>query len=193
MYIAIINIHGLVRGNDIEMGRDADTGGQTRYVVDLIKELSAREHVEVDLFTRKIADKRLAKEYRQSSEQVGKRGRIVRLPCGGAKYIRKEKLWPYLDEYVDNLIEFFRSEMRDPDIIHGHYADGDTWRRRLPPISELLGISRAFVGSEQADYLKASGVSDERIEEYYAMSQRIANENRRYGNRHGSSPVQLRT
>ena len=179
MYIAIINIHGLVRGNDIEMGRDADTGGQTRYVVDLIKELSAREHVEVDLFTRKIADKRLAKEYRQSSEQVGKRGRIVRLPCGGAKYIRKEKLWPYLDEYVDNLIEFFRSEKRVPDIIHGHYADGGYVATE---IASYFGTPLVFtghsLGRNKLDYLKTSGVSDERIEEYYAMSQRIANEER---------------
>src|SRR5690554_3060328 len=116
MYIAIINIHGLVRSENIEMGRDADTGGQTRYVIDLIKELSKREGVEVDLFTRKISDKRVSEDYKQPIEKVGENARIIRLGCGGSKYIRKELLWPYLDEYVDNLISFFRKENRIPDI-----------------------------------------------------------------------------
>ncbi|MDY0372083.1 MAG: hypothetical protein RBQ79_06970, partial [Sphaerochaetaceae bacterium] len=86
MYIAIINIHGLVRADEIEMGRDADTGGQTRYVIDLVKELSTREDVEVDLFTRKLGDKRIASDYKKNFEHIGDSARIVRLPCGGLKY-----------------------------------------------------------------------------------------------------------
>ena len=31
--ILLISIHGLIRGQDLELGRDADTGGQTKYVV----------------------------------------------------------------------------------------------------------------------------------------------------------------
>lgn len=179
MYIAIINIHGLVRGSDIEMGRDADTGGQTRYVIDLVKELSSREHVEVDLFTRKIADKRLAKEYQKQFESLGEHARIVRLPCGGSKYIRKEKLWPHLDEYVDNLIEFFRSEKRVPDIIHGHYADGGYVATEIASYFHTpLVFTGHSLGRNKLDYLQASGVSDEKIEGYYAMSSRIAQEER---------------
>ena len=47
----------------------------------------------------------------------------LRLPCGGGKYIRKERLWPYLDDYVDALISFTRREGRTPAVVHGHYAD----------------------------------------------------------------------
>ncbi len=114
MYIALINVHGLVRSDNIEMGRDADTGGQTRYVVDLVKELSSREDVEVDLFTRLIKDSRTSEDYRKSIEQIGEHARIVRLTCGGTKYLRKELLWPYLDEFVDNLISFFSVHKREP-------------------------------------------------------------------------------
>jgi len=28
-YLLLISIHGLIRGHDMELGRDADTGGQT--------------------------------------------------------------------------------------------------------------------------------------------------------------------
>lgn len=179
MYIAIINIHGLVRGHNIEMGRDADTGGQTRYVIDLVKELSSREDVEVDLFTRKVGDKRLSKDYQKQFEQLGDRARIVRLPCGGSKYIRKERLWQHLDEYVDSLIEFFRSEKRVPDIIHGHYADGGYVASEIASYFHTpLVFTGHSLGRNKLEYLRASGVSDEKIEDYYAISTRIAQEER---------------
>ncbi|WP_422477742.1 HAD-IIB family hydrolase [Pleomorphochaeta sp. DL1XJH-081] len=179
MYIAIINIHGLVRSNNIEMGRDADTGGQTRYVIDLVKELSTREDVEVDLFTRKIGDKRLSNDYNKAIEQIADNARIVRLPCGGVKYIRKERLWPHLDEYVDNLIEFFRSEKRVPDIIHGHYSDGGYVATEIASYFHTpLVFTGHSLGRNKFEYLKSIGLSEERIEDYYTMSTRIAHEER---------------
>ena len=30
-YIVLISVHGLIRAQDLELGRDADTGGQTLY------------------------------------------------------------------------------------------------------------------------------------------------------------------
>jgi sucrose-phosphate synthase len=179
MYIAIINIHGLVRNDNIEMGRDADTGGQTRYVIDLMKELSTREDVEVDLFTRKIGDKRLSDDYNQPFEQVGEGARIVRLPCGGVKYIRKERLWPHLDEYVDNLIEFFRAEQRVPDVIHGHYADGGYIATEIASYFHTpLVFTGHSLGRNKYEYLSSIGVSEERIQDYYSMATRIDHEER---------------
>ena len=29
LYIVLLSIHGLIRGQNLELGRDADTGGQT--------------------------------------------------------------------------------------------------------------------------------------------------------------------
>ena len=31
LFIVLLSIHGLVRGHDLELGRDADTGGQVKY------------------------------------------------------------------------------------------------------------------------------------------------------------------
>lgn len=46
LYLLLISIHGLIRGHDLELGRDADTGGQTLYVVELARALGEREDVE---------------------------------------------------------------------------------------------------------------------------------------------------
>lgn len=179
MYIAIINIHGLVRSNNIEMGRDADTGGQTRYVIDLVKELSSREGVEVDLFTRKIGDKRVSPDYNKPIEEITEHARIVRLPCGGVKYIRKELIWSHLDEYVDNLIEFFRSEKRVPDIIHGHYSDGGYVATEIASYFHTpLVFTGHSLGRNKFEYLRSIGLSEEKIEDYYTMSTRITQEER---------------
>jgi len=100
MYIQLISVHGLIRGHEIEMGRDADTGGQVRYVLDLARTLGQFEQVEqVDLFTRRIRDKRVSADYEKPIEELGPKARLVRLPCGGGRYIRKEKLWPHLDDF----------------------------------------------------------------------------------------------
>ncbi len=179
MYIAIVNIHGLIRSEEIEMGRDADTGGQTRYVIDLVKELASRDNISVDLFTRKIQDKRVSKDYGRDKEPLGEACRIIRLPCGGKKYIRKERLWPYLDEYVDAMIEFFRQEDRVPDIIHGHYADGGYIACE---ISDYFNTPLVFTGHSlgriKFDFLESLGLTRERIEDHYAISTRIKQEER---------------
>ena len=39
LHICLISVHGLIRGNELELGRDADTGGQVLYVVDLSQAL----------------------------------------------------------------------------------------------------------------------------------------------------------
>jgi sucrose-phosphate synthase len=46
LYILLVSVHGLIRGQDLELGRDADTGGQTKYVVELLRELSKHPDVE---------------------------------------------------------------------------------------------------------------------------------------------------
>ena len=55
LYPLLISIHGLIRGANLELGRDADTGGQTKYVVDLARALSESPGVKhVDLVTRRV-------------------------------------------------------------------------------------------------------------------------------------------
>jgi len=62
----MFSIHGLLRSEDMELGRDADTGGQIKYVIELGKALSKRSEVKrIDLFTRLIDDKAVSQDYSQ--------------------------------------------------------------------------------------------------------------------------------
>ncbi|HDO30922.1 MAG TPA: glycosyl transferase family 1, partial [Desulfobacteraceae bacterium] len=124
LYLQLFSIHGLIRGNSPELGRDADTGGQVKYVLELAQTLAQRDDVaQVDLVTRLIRDKTVAEDYARPVEQLSDKARIIRIQCGGYKYRRKELLWPFTEEFIDKTIRFLKSQGRTPDLVHGHYAD----------------------------------------------------------------------
>ena len=78
MYIALLSIHGLIRGSHLELGRDADTGGQTLYVVELAQALAQHPAVRrVDLITRRVVDAEVSSDYAQEVEQLSDRLNIV--------------------------------------------------------------------------------------------------------------------
>lgn len=175
MYIQMVSIHGLIRGKNVEMGRDADTGGQVRYVLDLALTLSNLDGVDgVDLFTRQIKDKRVSKDYSQSIEELGPKCRLVRLPCGGGRYIRKERLWPYLDDFVDQLVTFTRKEGKIPNIIHGHYADAGYVAKEA---ATAFGVPFVFtghsLGQEKFAYLLEQGLSEDAVDKEFRILNRI--------------------
>ncbi len=68
--------------------------------------------------------------------------KIVRIPFGPKRYLRKESLWPYIEMFIDQtLAHFKRSGL--PDIIHGHYADAGLAGAQL---ARLLHIPFVFTG-----------------------------------------------
>ncbi|MFO7749343.1 MAG: HAD-IIB family hydrolase [Desulfobacteraceae bacterium] len=143
-YIQMFSIHGLVRSHDMELGCDADTGGQVKYVIEMGNALSKHPLVDrVDLFTRLVSDKSVSKDYSSPIEQVTDKFRIVRIQCGGKKYIRKELLWPFLDEFVDKTIKFIKREKRIPNIFHGHYPDGGYAAKEL---ARIFGMPFVYTG-----------------------------------------------
>lgn len=176
MYILLISVHGLIRAHDLELGRDADTGGQTTYVVELARALSRHRAVgKVDLLTRYIEDPAVSEDYALPEEDLGNGARIVRLPCGPRRYIRKELLWPHLDQMVDKCLHFLRQQGRLPDLIHSHYADAGYVGRQL---STLLGIPLIHTGHSlgrpKQQRLMASGRKASAIERQFNFEQRIA-------------------
>ena len=94
LYIQLFSIHGLIRAENLELGRDADTGGQINYVVELARHLSTLEEVgQVDLFTRLVADKRVSSDYADSMDIIDNKFRIIRIQCGGpAVYAQRTAL-----------------------------------------------------------------------------------------------------
>ena len=142
MNIFFFNLHGLIRKDHLEIGRDADNGGQIAYVMELAEELSNQPEVnKLYLFSRLIDDPDCSADYAQPVEVVNKKFEIRRIACGGKKYMPKEKLWPHLDEYVVNTLNHIRHEKLKCDWMHGHYADAGYV---VAELSELLDIPFLF-------------------------------------------------
>lgn len=175
LYLILISVHGLIRGHDLELGRDPDTGGQTLYVVELARALAEHPDVRrVDLMTRRVVDPSVSDDYAQPVEDLGHGAQIVRLDCGPEEYLRKEELWDHLDSFADNLLDFIHRECGDPSLIHAHYADAGYVGSR---VASTLGLPLVFTGHSlgrvKRRRLLASGVKGSEIEERYNMARRI--------------------
>ncbi|TWU18112.1 HAD family hydrolase [Allorhodopirellula heiligendammensis] len=141
--ITLLSLHGLIRGHDCELGRDADTGGQIKYVLELAQELSTRDNVaSVELVTRQLFDDRVGPDYAQVEEPLSDKAKIIRIPFGPRRYLRKEALWPYLETFIDQMLGHYRRTGL-PDLIHGHYADAGYAGAQL---ARLLHVPYVFTG-----------------------------------------------
>lgn len=184
LYIALVSVHGLFRAEQAELGRDSDTGGQIKYVLELARTLGEHPQVErVDLLTRQVFDNKVDDIYAQPEESITDNVKIVRIACGPRRYLRKEVLWPHLDSFIDNSLIYFRSQRTAPDIIHSHYADAGYIGARL---TQFLAIPFIFTGHSlgrvKRERLLAHGAKPESIEKQYAISQRIEAEEIALGN-----------
>jgi mannosylfructose-phosphate synthase len=122
----MLTVHGYVSGKPT-LGK-TDTGGQVTYVLELSKAL-AKKGIKVDIYTRKFLN-------RKTIEKVSRNVRIIRIPCGGKRFIRKESLFPYLDTFVNNMERFIKKENLEYDIYHSHYWDAGYIAMKL---TERLG------------------------------------------------------
>lgn len=175
LYILLISIHGLIRGADLELGRDADTGGQILYVVELARALAEDPRVaRVDLLTRRVGDPKVSSDYAQPIERLSDKASIVRLPCGPRRYLRKEVLWPYLDCFADHALAHVRNVGRVPDVVHAHYADaGYVGARVAGPLGVPLIFTGHSLGRIKRERLLAQGAREAGIEGQYNLSRRI--------------------
>ncbi|WP_457665055.1 HAD-IIB family hydrolase [Thiolapillus sp.] len=174
-YLILISIHGLIRSHDLEFGRDADTGGQTKYVVDLARALAEQDEIgQVDLITRRIVDASVSDDYAVPVEVLSDKARIIRIDAGPEEYIPKEQLWDHLDSFMDNLTNWLNDQPRMPDLVHSHYADAGYVGVR---IANLLGVPLIHtghsLGRDKRMRLLASGLSSDEIECIYHMDARI--------------------
>ena len=170
-----LHLHGLIRSKNLELGRDPDTGGQTQYVLELVKSLANTSEVEqVDLVTRLIRDKKIHEDYSQEKEFIELGARILRFEFGPSKYLRKELLWPYLDQLIKQLASFYNNPNNRPSWIHAHYADAGYVGVRL---SKILNIPLIFtahsLGREKKRRLLDAGLKLNQIEKMYFINKRI--------------------
>lgn len=203
LYIVLISLHGLVRGENMELGRDSDTGGQVKYVVELARALGSMPGVyRVDLLTRQVSSPEVDWSYGEPTEMLTQRdpesfmddvgessgSYIIRIPFGPKdKYIPKELLWPYIPEFVDGALNHIIQVSKAlgeqiggghpiwPVAIHGHYADaGDS----AALLSGALNVPMLFTGhslgrDKLEQLLKQGRLSRDEINTTYKIWRRI--------------------
>ncbi|KAH6833965.1 Sucrose-phosphate synthase family protein [Perilla frutescens var. hirtella] len=197
LYIVLISLHGLVRGENMELGRDSDTGGQVKYVVELARALANMEGVHrVDLLTRQITSPEVDHTYGEPIEMLscpsdgfGSCGAyIVRIPCGPSdRYIAKESLWPHIPEFVDGALthvvhmaralgeEVNAGKLAWPYVIHGHYADAGEVAARLSAVLNVpMVLTGHSLGRNKLEQLLQQGrLTREDINTTYKIMRRI--------------------
>ncbi|KAM7258305.1 hypothetical protein ACFE04_014046 [Oxalis oulophora] len=206
LYIVLISLHGLVRGENMELGRDSDTGGQVKYVVELARALAKMPGVyRVDLFTRQISSPDVDWSYGEPTEmltsgpedsdnnEVGESSSayIVRIPFGPRdKYLRKELLWPHIQEFVDGALAHILNMSKAlgeqigggqpiwPYVIHGHYADaGDSAALLSGALNVPMVLTGHSLGRNKLEQLLKQGrQSKEDINSTYKIMRRIEGE-----------------
>ncbi|KAL0407625.1 UNVERIFIED_CONTAM: putative sucrose-phosphate synthase 1 [Sesamum radiatum] len=150
LYLVLISLHGLIRGENMELGRDSDTGGQVKYVVELARALGSMPGVyRVDLLTRQVLAPDVDWTYGEPTEmlnplnpennmnETGESGGayIIRIPFGPKdKYLSKEVLWPHIPEFVDdagNSAALLSGALNVPMIFTGHSLGRDKLEQLL--------------------------------------------------------------
>jgi D-inositol-3-phosphate glycosyltransferase len=92
------------------------TGGMNVYVRELSAELG-RRGVRVDIFTRS-QDSRVP---RINDTALGDCARVIHIPVGPETPLSTSDIYPFIPEFVHNVVGFARAEGLSYDLIHSHY------------------------------------------------------------------------
>jgi sucrose-phosphate synthase len=179
MRIAFLNPQANFDPEDRYWTEHPDFGGQLVYVKEVAMALGRAGH-QVDIITRRIIDPEWTGFEDTLDGYPGEaKVRIVRLPCGGDRFLRKEELWPHLGtEWVPRIVDFYAAEGRSPDAATTHYADGGLagalWQARGGPPYTFTGHS---LGAQKLDrLLDQGGTTLAKLDAHYHFSRRIAAE-----------------
>ena len=161
----LISTHGYV-SSQIEFGKP-DTGGQVVYVLELAK-CMGRFGFQVDILTR-----RFGKQERE--EQVDENVRILRVPCGGDKFIGKETLCDHIPEWIQNAKEEIAGEAGQYAFINSHYWDAGLAGMGL---AHHLKVPHIFTPHSIGAWKRANMDGDpEELEKQYNFNRRVKEEN----------------
>ena len=176
MHIVFLNPQGNFDPADSHLTVHPDFGGQLVYVKEVAQAMSAAGH-RVDILTRRIEDP----DWPEFAAQIehypgcGDDLRIVRLHCGGPRFLNKERLWGHLPEFINNTVAFYGGAL--PDFATAHYADGGYCAALL---ERATGIGFTFtghsLGAQKLDKLGMSEANAMEMETRFRFSRRIAAE-----------------
>jgi sucrose-phosphate synthase len=178
MFIAFLNPQGNFDPHDSYWTQHPDFGGQLVYVKEVALALARQGH-RVDILTRQIVDSNWPEFAASLDAYPGHENvRIVRLPFGGDRFLRKEELWPYLGtEFAPRIISFYQQEGRFPDATTAHYADGGLTAAVL---REEMDVPFTFtphsLGAQKMDKLSAVSGNLAELDARFHFARRITAE-----------------
>jgi mannosylfructose-phosphate synthase len=162
----MLSVHGYFDPEPI-LGA-TDTGGQVTYVLELSKHL-AEMGMKVDIYTRRFGD-------RTEVDAVNADVRVIRIPCGGNEFIRKEDLFPHLDEMTSNVLAYIEREDLDYQLLHSHYWDAGYVAMNL---SDRLGIPFIHTAHSLGAWKREQmGGDPQEMEKIFKFEERVHWENK---------------
>lgn len=172
MHIAFLNPQGNFDVSDSYWTEHPDFGGQLVYVKNVAIAMAQQGH-SVDIVTRQIVDPSWPEFAAPLDGYAGIDGvRIIRIPCGPAEFVRKEALWPHIDEWVQNLAAFYGDGL--PDATTGHYGDGGLASALF---ETRHGVPFTFtahsLGAQKLAKLQSAGNSLEALDGQYLFRRRL--------------------
>lgn len=91
-----------------------DSGGQNVYVGQVARHLSRDGH-KVDVFTRRDSKRR------PTVVEWADGVRVIQVPAGPARFVRKEEMLPYMEAFADFCLDFFKRERIGYDLVHANF------------------------------------------------------------------------
>jgi glycosyltransferase involved in cell wall biosynthesis len=123
--IALISEHA----SPLAIAGSVDSGGQNIYVANVARQLARNGH-DVDVFTRR--DRSLL-----PLVSCFEGARVINVPAGPPTQLPKEQLLPFMEEFANQAISFFRQENVSYDVVHANFFMSGLAGLR---IKEALGI-----------------------------------------------------
>ena len=176
--VAFLNPQGNFDPDDSYWTEHPDFGGQLVYVKEIAIAMAKEFGIEVDILTRHIQDNDWP-EFSSSVDSYPESDKvnIIRLPFGGDEFLAKEKLWPYLKDYVQEIQKYYDKIGEKPDIVTAHYGDGGLAGAML---EKKTGIPFTFtahsLGAQKMDKLNVDESNLEEMLARYNFHLRIAAE-----------------
>ena len=165
--ICMLSTHGYIDPIP-QLGR-TDTGGQVVYVLQLAKALT-KSKIKVDIYTRWFDFTKNQIDSVLDYPDV----RIIRIPAGPEKFIRKEDIYDVLPELAENMIKFIRTNNLHYDLFHGHYVDAGIVALDVAKVFDKPGFFTAHsIGAWKREKM---GGDPEEMEKKYRFKHRCAEE-----------------
>lgn len=170
----MVSTHGYVAAEP-PLGA-ADTGGQVVFVIELAKKL-AQLGFEVDIWTRQFEDQ-------PAIDIINERVRVLRVPCGGQKFIEKEYLVRHLGEWAENALRFINKRQLKYQFFNSHYWDAGYATQRM---AEALNVPHVHTPHSLGIWKKQLMDKDSpdnaaNFDKKYNFTQRINEETQLYRN-----------